>query len=188
MTGHAQRVFEHRRIWLLTEEAFAGAAELIAEAGAAHRPQAVMGIARGGTRLAEAVATHLSVPAAVIRARHNVGDDPRVAATGRVRIEPPTAGPLARLGRGRRLLLVDDISGSGATLRAVIAWLTRQSAPAALRTAVLCRNQGSAFTPDAWGWEVADWVSFPWEPPPPCPAEALPPLTGLCHPDTARRG
>ena len=28
----------------------------------------------------------------------------------------------------------------------------------------LCRNEGSSVYPDAWVWDVRDWVVFPWEP------------------------
>jgi len=40
-----ERVFEHRRIWRLTQDAFASAAALIA--GAEPAPEVVVGIARG---------------------------------------------------------------------------------------------------------------------------------------------
>ncbi|RKN03366.1 phosphoribosyltransferase [Streptomyces radicis] len=183
VTGSAPvpaRVFEGRRTWRLTPDAFTAAARLIAGAEAAHRPQAVVGIARGGTQLAEWVAAHLSVPAVVIGARHNTTDAPRASASGRVRLDAVPEAALAVLGRGRRLLVVDDVVGSGATLRAVLADLAARVAPVGVRTAVLCRNAGTRFAPDTWGWEVADWVVFPWEAPPPS-AEPLPALTRLHH-------
>ncbi|MFC5099192.1 phosphoribosyltransferase family protein [Kibdelosporangium philippinense] len=66
---------------------------------------------------------------------------------------------------GARVLLVDDICGTGSTYRAVIPWLATHLAPAAVRAAALCRSKASAFTPDTWVWDTLDWVVFPWNEP-----------------------
>ncbi|MFQ6197713.1 phosphoribosyltransferase [Streptomyces sp. NPDC000405] len=176
----AQRVFERRRIWRLPHATFLHAARLIAEAEEPHRPQTVIGIARGGTRLAEVVAGHLGVHAVIMTARHNTSDASLLPATGRVHLDGDQP-PLSRVERGSRLLLVDDIAASGATLRAVTGWLTDRLQPTVLRTAVLCRNQGTDLTPNTWGWDVADWVRFPWEDEPGHATEPLPALTVLHH-------
>ncbi|WP_020501070.1 phosphoribosyltransferase [Sciscionella marina] len=96
--------------------------------------------------------------------------------------------PLTRALNGQRLkgrvLVVDDICGSGATLRRLRHDLTPLLSPSAqLLTAVLCLNTGAATLPDYSIWTVSDWVVFPWEKPPadqdttplPRPEEAL------CH-------
>ncbi|MFB8241657.1 phosphoribosyltransferase [Kitasatospora purpeofusca] len=180
MSSVAQRVFESRRTWQLTHREFLHAACLIASHEAGHRPEAVIGIARGGTRLAELLAEQLHVPAVIVQARHNTSDAPRLQASGHVEVHSD-GDALAGLTAGCRLLVVDDICGSGSTLRAVGPWLTGLLRPASLRTAVLCRNRGADFTPDTWGWSVADWVRFPWEGPVDGPTEPLPPLSGLSH-------
>ncbi|MGI5337684.1 phosphoribosyltransferase [Streptomyces sp. CA-181903] len=174
----AERVFERRRIWRLSDESFLHAAHLIAEAEEPHRPQTVIGIARGGTRLAETVAEHLGVDAVVVTARHNTSDTSVLPATGRVHLDGDQPS-LSRVENGSRLLLVDDIAGSGATLRAVTDWLIDRLQPTILRTAVLCRNQGTDLTPDTWAWDVADWVRFPWEDGSGLVTEPLPALTVL---------
>ncbi|MEV3925899.1 phosphoribosyltransferase [Actinomadura coerulea] len=156
------------------------AADLIARAEAEQPPVAILGIARGGVELAEIVADHLKVPAVTVRARHNTSDDVRQAATGRVEVDAEhNERALTGLPRRRRLLLVDDICGTGATLQILVDTLNRRLEPVQLRTAVLCRNAGATFPVDTYGWDVADWVHFPWETDPGTPTDPLPPLVHL---------
>ncbi len=175
------RIFENRCVWQLTQDEFLSAARLIAAQEAEYAPAAVLGIARGGVRLAEVVADQLGVPTVVVRARHNAPVGIRQAATGRVLLDRGhNEGALAALPAASPLLVVDDICGSGATLHAIADMLTATVGPADIRTSVLCRNEGSGYPLDSWGWEVADWVHFPWEPAPESGRlEALPPLTRL---------
>ncbi|MFJ3946182.1 phosphoribosyltransferase [Streptomyces griseoaurantiacus] len=166
-----QRVFEHKRIWNLDQDAFQTAAALIA----AHepRPDAVIGIARGGVPLARELATHFGVEALEITARHNTTDDHYLEATGRVQLPTTTADALGRLASGQRLLVADDICGTGATLKAVLPFLTEHLAPEQLRSAVLCRSRAADCTPDTWVWDTLDWVVFPWNKPADQPTENL---------------
>src|SRR5262249_24585544 len=108
-------------------------------------------------------AASLVVPAGPPLARHNDTDTVRLPATGRVRVDATSLPPGSRRGR---VLLVDDICGSGATLRTVSAVLSGVWKPTLLRTAVLCRNAGAGYQPGSWIWAVAAWVCFPWEPHP----------------------
>ncbi|MGW2183259.1 phosphoribosyltransferase [Streptomyces sp. NPDC001732] len=175
------RIFENRRIWQLTPDEFLAAACLIAAQEAEPAPAAVLGIARGGVRLAEIAAEQLGVPAVVVRARHNEPEGIQQAATGRILLDHEhNQDALAALPASCPLLVVDDICGSGATLRAVVDMLTTTVGLSEIRTAVLCRNEGSNYPLDSWGWDVSDWVHFPWESEPEngC-VEALPPLAAL---------
>ncbi|MFJ2744794.1 phosphoribosyltransferase [Streptomyces sp. NPDC087440] len=179
------RIFQNRRIWRLTHDAFLAAAALVAEREAGSPPAAVIGIARGGVPFAESVAAQLGVPAYAFRARHNRSEEIQQAATGHVdlEVELSAATALAQLPQGSPLLVVDDICGSGATLRAVVAALAASLETTCVRTAVLCRNAGADYPLDSWGWDVADWVHFPWEPAPDTDGsqdfELLPPLSRL---------
>lgn len=175
------RIFENRRVWQLTQTEFLTTACLIADREAEYAPAAVLGIARGGVRLAEVVAEQLGVPAVVVRARHNAPVGIQQAATGRVLLDRGhNEDVLTALPTASSLLVVDDICGSGATLHAIADMLTATVGPSGVRTAVLCRNEGSNYPLDSWGWDVADWVQFPWEPAPESGRlEALPPLTRL---------
>jgi hypoxanthine phosphoribosyltransferase len=174
----ATRVFEGARTWRLSWERFGEAAALIAEAERLHAPGLVIGVERGGRALATALSAGLGVPAVMIRTRHNASDQMRLPATGQVSID---LSPLADCEAGR-VLVADDICGSGATLAAIRQALTTRHHATAVRSAVLCRNAGSAVDPDTWAWDVADWVSFPWEPEPSTPTEPLPALVIVRHP------
>jgi hypoxanthine phosphoribosyltransferase len=165
-----QRQFDHQRIWELTQPVFERAAALLAEA--APGADVVVGIARGGVPLAELAAGRLGVPAVPLRARHNLSDDIYLPASGNVQIAAGEAAALAPAVTGRRVLLADDICGTGATLAAVLDRL-RSLHPAEVRTAVLCRSEAAAFTPDTWVWDTRDWVVFPWNDPAGQPTEKL---------------
>jgi hypoxanthine phosphoribosyltransferase len=165
------RVFEHKRIWQLDQAAFEAAAALIANAERPHQPELVVGIDRGGRDLATALSAHLSVPAVMIRARHNLSDEIALPAAGTVEVD---LSPLDDRQAPARLLIADDIAGSGQTLAVASGLLAARFGAARIRTAVLCRNAGSTQAPGTWIWDVADWVAFPWEPPPAAPIEPLP--------------
>jgi hypothetical protein len=170
----SSRAFNHAFAWQMTGRQAATAAAVLAGAAATGGPvDAVIAIARGGTRPARDVAAALGAPVRTVRARHNPTDAVYAAATGRVWCDAAEAGPL----RGR-LLVVDDICGTGATLATVTSALARVSEPgAALVTATLCRNAGSPGRPDLTVWDdLREWVIFPWEAGPPdgLPVRCLP--------------
>ncbi|MBO0802835.1 MAG: hypothetical protein J2P25_07140 [Nocardiopsaceae bacterium] len=175
----ATRIFEAARIWRLGWDHFGQAAALIADAERPHAPGLVIGVERGGRALATALAASLGVPAVMIGARHNATDQIAIQATGQVTVD---LSPLAGTRLPGRILIADDICGSGCTLAAVSRALSGEHRPVSIRAAVLCRNAGSALAPDTWVWDVADWVSFPWEPEPGMSTELLPPPTAARHP------
>lgn len=165
-----QRQFDYQRIWQLTVPMFERAGTVIAEA--APRTEVVVGIARGGIPLAELVAEHLGQRMVPLRARHNLSDEIYEPASGDVRIATEETAALAAAVAGRRVLVADDICGTGATLRAVLDHLAAMR-PAAVHSAVLCRSEAAAFTPDVWLWNTRDWVVFPWNDPVAQPTEVL---------------
>jgi hypothetical protein len=159
------RTFNRDFAWQMTGPQAATAAALLAGAAATGGPvDAVIAIARGGTQPARDIATALGAPVRTVRARHNPTDAMYAEATGRVWCDAAGTGPL----RGR-LLVVDDICGTGATLATVTSALARAAEPgAALVTATLCRNAGSPGRPDLTVWDdLREWVIFPWEAGPP---------------------
>jgi hypoxanthine phosphoribosyltransferase len=164
------RVFQGKRTWHLGEDAFAAAAALLAGYGDTFQPELVIGLARGGVPLARRIGAQLGLPVAEVAARHNTSDAIGVQATGTVELD--AARLVQSVGGARSVLVVDDICGSGATLRAATDVLLRDTS-ATVRTAVLCRNAGAAFPVNAWVWDVADWVCFPWENRP-APADSTP--------------
>lgn len=138
------RVFDHSRVWRLEEAAFVAAARLLADhvGQVGYRsdvlPDAVVGIARGGVPLARRLGALLGVPAVTVPARHNHSDALYVAATGEVTVPELPRG--LREFHGGRLVVADDICGTGATLAAVTARLTAELEPSDLYAVVLCRN------------------------------------------------
>lgn len=166
----ARRVFEHRQTWRLTPDALCEATTLLAGAILRDRQsiQHVIGIANGGTAPARMVASALGVKARTVHARHNTGDIAYQQATGKVTLDldPLTCSLNGQRLRGR-VLVVDDICGSGATLRRLHHELAPLVSPSAqVLTAVLCLNTGATTLPDYSIWTVSDWVVFPWEKPP----------------------
>ncbi|OXM44128.1 phosphoribosyltransferase [Amycolatopsis alba] len=166
----ARRDFDHRKIWRVTPEALHDAATLLADTILRDHSsvERVIGIANGGVSPAHLIATTLRMNARMVRARHNIGDDVYQQATGDVSLD---LTPLTRALNGRRLtgtvLVVDDICGSGATLRRVHDDFAPLLSPSAqILTAVLCLNTGATTLPDYSIWTVSDWVVFPWETPP----------------------
>lgn len=171
------RVFEHARIWRLDWDGFEAAARMLA--AAEPPPALVVGIARGGVELARFLSDWFGVPFATVTARHNVCDGPYAEMARGVEIEG--AAPTAADG----ILVADDICGTGDTLTSVVSHITGQLGHVAIRTVALCRNRGAAFAPDAWVWNVADWVAFPWEEPPSGPTELLTVPERLCLKENA---
>ena len=123
----------------------------------------VIAIARGGRETSSRLARALGVPNYEIVARHNTSDDPWSGTFKSVDVESPTIPATDIKGH---ILLVDDICGSGQTLRAVREVLAGVGARY-MTSVTLCRNEGSDLCPDLWLWTVRDWVVFPWEPLPP---------------------
>ncbi|MFD4480394.1 phosphoribosyltransferase [Streptomyces sp. NPDC058471] len=172
-TAPAQRVFRRQTTYLVTARAYETALALLADAAAAAGPIAtVVGIAGGGKRPAEEIAARLGVPACHVAAQHNASDAQYTQATGKVTVTVPDDFPAAL---GGRILLVDDICGTGATFTAVAEALAERLAPdVRVDNVALCRNVGSPLCPAWWAWDVDDWVVFPWESRPDTALQPLP--------------
>lgn len=175
------RTFHYERLWRVTRDAWNAAVNQISVRQAHGSLDAVVGIARGGVPAARHISGVLGLPLYSVVARHNHADTVYEHATGLVAVEADGGG-LAQIPAGGRLLLVDDICASGATLHAVADRLRARCAPASLRTAVLCRNTGADLVPDTVIWDgLVDWVLFPGDEVP----DGAPPVEDLPLPDKA---
>ena len=146
--------------YLMTWSDFGILAERLCQAVRADgfRPDALCCIARGGFVVAGYLALALDVACLdVVRVRRTVDDEVYA------RKQAPQLWDSGTDRRGaRRILIVDDIVGTGATAQLVDRHL-RETSPADIRFAALLHNPRSAYHPGYRALEVDDWVVFPWE-------------------------
>lgn|GEM_PF-260996 len=159
---------------ILTWDDFGDAARSIAGdvLGSGFRPDVVIAIARGGLLLAGAIAYALGTKSCgSINVEFYTGVDERLP-------EPVLHPPMldAPALAGRRVLLVDDVSDSGRTLRKVVDLLS--DAGAEVRTATLYTKSHTVLAPDYDYRRTDDWIIFPWS--------ALPPVEAPAAPEAAR--
>ncbi|UCR90251.1 phosphoribosyltransferase [Mycetocola spongiae] len=126
-------------------------------------PEIVVAIARGGLLLAGSIAYALGVKSCgSMNVEFYTGVDERLPEP--LVIPPMLDGPSLR---GRRVLLVDDVSDSGRTLALVRGMLTADNVD--VRTVTLYSKPRTVLVPD-FVWRHTDrWITFPWS--------ALPPVT-----------
>lgn len=117
-------------------------------------PEVIIGIARAGVIPAAVIASILRVDFYSLKISRRGGDEPE-------RMRPAILSAAPREAEGQRVLIVDEITTSGDTLRLALA-AVRDAQPAEVRTATsFARTSGyqpnySALTMDAQ-------VIFPWD-------------------------
>lgn len=116
-------------------------------------PDLVVGLAKGGVFAGQEIANALGCPFVAVRVHKRSRDQgarsPEAAAN-----MPPDA-------EGKRLLIVDDIAGTGVTLQRALE-AAREVGSLECRTATLVVREGG-FRPDYFGVETGDLVVFPWD-------------------------
>ncbi|MEA2091409.1 MAG: phosphoribosyltransferase family protein [Campylobacterota bacterium] len=119
------------------------------------KPQVIVGIARGGLTLSHALAE---------------GMDIREVQTLRTELYDKTCKRemLSIFGEcsfndATKVLVVDDISDSGDTLKAVMSHLTLSFSGIEFKACTLFYKQTSIYEPDFWINEADDWIDFFWE-------------------------
>jgi len=117
-------------------------------------PEMVVGIARAGVIPAAILASLLRVDFYSMKISRKEGDEVVRDRPAILSAAPPQAG-------GKRVVLVDEISTSGDTLRLGLAAL-RDVGPSELRTATtFVRPMG--YKPDYWALETDATIIFPWD-------------------------
>lgn len=117
-------------------------------------PEMVVGIARAGVIPAAILASLLRVDFYSMKISRREGDE-------KVRDRPAVLSAAPPQARGKRVVLVDEISTSGDTLRLGLAAL-RDVQPAEIRTATtFVRPMG--YKPDYFALETDQTVVFPWD-------------------------
>ncbi len=131
--------------------------EKVAESG--FRPDAVVGLARGGWIPARLVSDELGVKQLIsLRTQH-------WGVTASKDGKASLSTTIQEAVDGRRLLIVDDITDTGDSIRLAFEHASSLS-PAAVRTATMLHINHSTFRPDYYAEEVDavkwTWYVFPW--------------------------
>lgn len=150
---------------ILTWNDFGSASRELAEdvLRSGYEPELVVAIARGGLLLAGGVAYALGIKSCgAVNAEFYTGVGTRLP-------EPIMLPPLLDEASivGKKVLLVDDVSDSGRTLKMVVGLL--EAAGAEVRTVCLYTKPGTVHEPDYAWRRTPHWIVFPWS--------ALPPVT-----------
>lgn len=122
------------------------------------KPDAVVGLARGGWLPARLMCDFLGLTDLVsLKVEHWIE-------TGRTKDEATIRYPLTADFKGRRVLVVDDITDTGKSLIASTEYLKRYNHPEELRIATMQYIPTSKFKPDYYAEEVRVWTWFiyPW--------------------------
>ncbi|MBU1989264.1 phosphoribosyltransferase [bacterium] len=118
-------------------------------------PEAIVSIARGGLTLSHAVAEGLDVRD-VQSIRTELYDKTEKRENLSIYGE-------CSFGGVKRVLVLDDISDSGDTLKAVMNHLACGFEEIEFRSATLFYKKTSVYEPDFWINEADDWIDFFWE-------------------------
>ncbi len=123
--------------------------DLAARISARFAPEVILGVARGGIFVGGAVAAPIRADFLPVRVEKR-SRDRRAVPTFRV----PEA-------KGKRVLVVDDVTNTGATLAKAKALAKRSGAKDVQSAALVVRPGGSR--PDWFALETAQLIVFPWD-------------------------
>jgi len=120
------------------------------------RPDVIVGISRGGWTPARIMSDLLENPElANVKAEFYLG----VAET---KGEPVITQPVSVSVMGKKVLVVDDVSDTGKSLRLVRSHL-REHGATEVKIATIYYKPWSILPPDWYEKETSSWVIFPWE-------------------------
>jgi hypoxanthine phosphoribosyltransferase len=136
------------------EFALSSIARSIQESG--FHPDTIVGISRGGLVPARLLSDLLDVRDVRILIV-SFYDSP-----GKTLREPQIPYPLPGGIRGKNVLLVDDISDTGSSMKAAMEHLLSLS-PKSIKGASIHLKETSSFTPDFFFAKSTKWIVYPWE-------------------------
>jgi len=119
-----------------------------------YAPELVVGVARAGVLPAVIIASILRIDFFCMKISRREGDEI-------VREQPQVLSAAPPQAAGRRVLLVDEITTSGDTMRLALA-AVRSVAPAEVRTAT-CFVRTGGYRPDFFALESDATIVFPWD-------------------------
>ena len=121
-----------------------------------YRPDMIVGLARGGWVLARVLCDLIGIKDLVSLKVEHWG----VTATpdGKAKLKYPLNVDI----KGKNVLVVDDITDTGESMRVTLEYL-KSLKPSKIKTAALRHINTSKFLPDYFGEEISwRWVIFPW--------------------------
>ena len=132
---------------------------------AAFVPEVVVGVARGGWYLARVLCDFFLLKDLVSLKTEHWGLTATV--TGAAEMKFGLDDAAKQKIRGRRVLVADDVTDTGDSVKLVVEYLESREVGAGakeVRTAVLHHKTSSPFVPDFYGELVKDWkwVVYPW--------------------------
>ncbi|MCI4436611.1 MAG: phosphoribosyltransferase [Ignisphaera sp.] len=129
-------------------------AEKVIDSG--YRPDVAVAVLRGGYIVAKLLCDYLGVDSiATVEVKFYKG-------VGEKAERPVVITPITHDLRGKKVLIVDDVSDSGRTLQVVID-LARLHGAKEVRSATLYLKPWSITIPDYYVRETKSWIVFPWE-------------------------
>jgi hypothetical protein len=116
----------------------------------------IVGVSRGGWAPARVLSDLLeNTRTASMKVEFYVG-------LGKTSSRPVVTQPVGENAFGKNVLIVDDVSDTGESLKVAIDHVAEKGAKA-IRTATLYYKPHSKFKPDFFAESTSDWIIFPWE-------------------------
>ncbi len=140
--------------WERIEELVARLAEGIRARG--FEPDIIVGVSRGGLAPTRILSDFLDVKDVIILGVVFYEE------IGRTGVEPRITHPLSRGIRGKRVILLDDVSDTGGSL-ALAKRHVLSLKPSELLVCTLHRKPWSTFDPDIYLEETNKWIIYAWE-------------------------
>ncbi|HID04445.1 MAG TPA: phosphoribosyltransferase [Candidatus Caldiarchaeum subterraneum] len=130
---------------------------LFLKLGETYKPDTIIGVMRGGVIIANLLSDLFqSQEVYVIGCRSYMGKDRREE----VKIYHDL---ILKDLRNRRVLVVDDVSDSGNTLKTALKHIITPRSPGEVRTATLHIKPWTSYTPDYYVDKTDAWIIYPWE-------------------------
>jgi len=116
----------------------------------------IVGVSRGGWAPARVLSDLLeNTRTASMKVEFYVG-------LGKTSSRPVVTQPVGENAFGKNVLIVDDVSDTGESLKVAIDHVAEKGAKA-IKTATLYYKPHSKFKPDFFAESTGDWIIFPWE-------------------------
>jgi len=140
--------------WERLEELLAALATSIRKRG--FKPDIIVGVSRGGLVPTRLISDFLNIRDVIVLGVAFYED------LGKTGSEPRITHPLSRGIRGKKVLLLDDVSDTGGSL-GVAKEHVLSFGPSELLVCTLHRKPWSTFMPDIFIEETDRWIIYPWE-------------------------